>query len=321
MNKNNEIGFENKQSLDLKDPNMKDQNIKNQDMRSGFIGIVGAPNAGKSTLLNQVLGQKISITSKKPQTTRDRILGIVNRPQSQIIFIDTPGIHKSSSLLNKRIVDQAMQALEDVDVILFMVDAAARNHSAEKMIISQLEKTSKSVVLALNKIDLVKKDKVYTLVEEFSQLYDFKEIVPVSAKKDVQVDRLLNEVEALLKKGPMLYPEETFTDVSEKFMVKEIIREKVFRLTGMEIPYSSAVTVDAFDVEKRLIVIHASIHVVRDSQKGIIIGKKGSMLSKIGAKARKDIEEMVGRKVLLKLFVKVSKNWNSNQRMLDEFGY
>ncbi len=135
------------------------------------------------------------------------------------------------------------------------------------------------------------------------------------------MDRLLNEVERLLKKGPMLYPEETFTDVSEKFMVKEIIREKVFRLTGMEIPYSSAVTVDAFDVEKRLIVIHASIHVIRDSQKGIIIGKKGSMLTKIGAKARKDIEEVVGRKVLLKLFVKVSKNWNSNQRMLDEFGY
>ncbi len=292
-----------------------------KNMKSGFIGIIGAPNAGKSTLLNQVLGQKISITSKKPQTTRDRIIGIVNQPGAQIIFIDTPGIHKSTSLLNQRIVDAALQALEDVDVILFMVDAAARNYSAEKMIVSQLKNSSKSVVLALNKIDLVKKADVYGLVEEFSSLYDFKSVVPVSAKNGTQVSNLLSEIEQLLPKGPMLYPEETFTDVSEKFMVKEIIREKVFRLTGMEIPYSSAVTVDAFEVEKKLIVIHASIHVVRDSQKGIIIGKKGAMLSRIGAKARKDIEEMTGRKVLLKLFVKVSKNWNSNSRLLNEFGY
>ncbi|MCP3875461.1 MAG: GTPase Era [Desulfobacteraceae bacterium] len=292
-----------------------------KSIRSGFVGIIGAPNAGKSTLLNQVLGQKISITSKKPQTTRDRILGIVNRPSSQIIFVDTPGIHKSSNLLNKRIVDQAMLALEDVDVILFMVDADSRNYSAEKLIISQLKKTSKPVVLALNKIDLVKKAQVYSLVEEFQKLYNFKAIVPVSAKKDIQVKNILEEVEQSLAKGPRLFPEETFTDVSEKFMVKEIIREKVFRLTGMEIPYSSAVTVDSFEVEKKLIIIHASIHVIRDSQKGIIIGKKGSMLKKIGAKARKDIEQMTGQKVLLKLFVKVTKNWISNSRILNEFGY
>ncbi|WP_457553080.1 GTPase Era [Desulfobacula sp.] len=296
-------------------------NKKENNIRSGFVGIVGAPNAGKSTLLNHVLGQKISITSKKPQTTRDRILGIVNRPFSQIIFIDTPGIHRSSNLLNKRIVDQAMQALEDVDVVLFMVDAAARNFSAEKLILAQLEKTPKPIILVLNKIDLVKKAQVYTLVEEFQKRYDFKVIIPVSAKKDIQVKNLLEEVERLLDIGPRLFPEETFTDVSEKFMVKEIIREKVFRLTGMEIPYSSAVTIDDFSVEKKLIVIHASIHVIRDSQKGIIIGKKGSMLSQIGSKARKDIEEMTGQKVLLKLFVKVTKNWVDNSRILNEFGY
>ena len=290
-------------------------------MRSGFVGIIGAPNAGKSTLLNQVLGQKISITSKKPQTTRDRILGIINRPASQVIFVDTPGIHKSSSLLNQRIVDQAMQALEDVDLILFVVDSAFRNHSAEKMIISKLAKTTKPVILALNKIDLVKKADVYSLVEQFQDCHEFKAIVPICAKKNIQADRLLEEIEGGLEKGPKLFPEETFTDVSEKFMVKEIIREKVFRLTGMEIPYSSAVTVDSFEVEKRLIVIHASIHVVRDSQKGIIIGKKGGMLSRIGRDARRDIEQMTGRKILLKLFVKVSKNWNTSQRMLDEFGY
>ncbi len=291
------------------------------ETRSGFVGIIGAPNAGKSTLLNQVLGQKISITSKKPQTTRDNIIGIVNRPDSQVIFVDTPGIHKSSTLLNQRIVDQAMQALEDVEVILFMVDSVSRNYSAEKLILRRLEREVKPVVLGLNKIDLADKADVYALVEEFTALFDFKAIVPISAKKDIQVESLLQELESNLSVGPRLYPEETFTDVSEKFMVRETIREKVFRLTGMEIPYSSAVTVDAFEVEKKLIVIHASIHVVRNSQKGIIIGKKGSMLTRIGSSARKDIEEMLGSKVLLKLFVKVTKDWISNERHLSEFGY
>jgi len=294
---------------------------QDKDERSGFVGIIGAPNAGKSTLLNRVLGQKISITSKKPQTTRDRIIGIINQENAQIIFVDTPGIHKATSLLNKKIVEQAMMALEDVDVILLMVDAFSRNHSAEKIIISQLKKISKPVILALNKIDLVKKGRVYELAEQYKKLYDFDSVIPISAKKSTQVDVLLEEVEQILPKGPKLYPEETFTDVSEKFMVKEIIREKVFRLTGMEIPYSSAVTVDSYEVEKKLIVIHASIHVIRNSQKGIIIGKRGSMLKKIGEKARKDIQQMAGSKVLLKLFVKVTKNWASNERILNEFGY
>lgn len=296
-------------------------NTDEKNIRSGFVGIIGAPNAGKSTLLNQVLGQKISITSKKPQTTRDRILGIVNRPLSQIIFIDTPGIHRSKSLFNRRIVDQAILAMEDVDIILFMIDAFSRNHTAEKMILTQLKRTEKTVILALNKIDLVKKDRVYTLVEEFQKLHDFKAIVPVSAEKGVQIEDLLQVLEDSLPESPRLYPEETLTDVSERFLVKEMIREKVFRLTGMEIPYSSAVTVDSFSVEKRLIVIHASIHVIKDSQKGIIIGKKGAMLTKIGEKARKDIEEMTGKKVLLKLFVKVTHNWVENGRILSEFGY
>jgi len=294
---------------------------KKENIQSGFVGIIGAPNAGKSTLLNQVLGQKISITSKKPQTTRDRIIGIVNSPSSQIIFVDTPGIHKSTNLLNRRIVDQAMMALEDVDIILFMVDSVSRNFSAEKLIISQLTKTKKKVILALNKIDLAQKAQVFSLVNEFQKLYAFKAVIPISAKQDIQIKDLLKEVEKLLPTGPALFPEETFTDVSEKFMVKEIIREKVFRLTGMEIPYSSAVTIDSFEIERKLIVIHASIHVVRDSQKGIIIGKRGSMLSKIGSRARKDIEQLTGQKVLLKLFVKVTKNWVGNERMLSEFGY
>lgn len=290
-------------------------------MKSGFVGIIGAPNAGKSTLLNQVLGQKISITSRKPQTTRDRILGIVNRPGSQIIFVDTPGIHRSTTLLNRRIVDQALLALEDVDVILFMVDAVSRNHSAEKRILSQLQKGSKPVILALNKIDLAIKADIFRLVEEFRGIFPFRAVIPVSARENIQVENLLEEVENSLAEGERLYPEETFTDVSEKFMAGEIIREKVFRLTGMEIPYSSAVTVDSFSVEKKLIVIHASIHVARDSQKGIIIGKKGAMLTRIGSDARKDMEEMLGSKVLLKLFVKVTKDWMCRGKALDEFGY
>ncbi|MBP8829120.1 MAG: GTPase Era [Desulfobacter sp.] len=289
--------------------------------RSGFVGIIGAPNAGKSTLLNQVLGQKISITSKKPQTTRDRILGVVNRPHSQIVFLDTPGIHKSTTLLNQRIVAQAIQAMDDVDLILFMVDAASRNYASEKMIVKQFETVRKPVILALNKIDLAKKAAVYEQVETFRDMYAFETIVPVSARENIQMDLLLDELESRLPQGPPLYPEETFTDVSEKYMVSEIIREKVFRLTGMEIPYSSAVTVDSFEVEKKLIVIHASIHLVRDSQKGIVIGKNGSMLKRIGSIARKDIEQMLGSKVLLKLFVKVTPDWVSNKRHLSEFGY
>jgi GTP-binding protein Era len=292
-----------------------------KDFRSGFAAIIGAPNAGKSTLLNQVLGQKISITSKKPQTTRDRILGIVNRPGSQIVFVDTPGIHKSGTLLNQRIVDQALQAVEDVDLVLFLVDTVSCNHAAENMILARLKQAGKPVILVLNKIDLAGKKTVFERTNVLVPVFEFKAVVPISAKQNIQVDRLLDEIEIHLPTGPRLYPEDTFTDVTEKFLVKEIIREKVFRLTGMEIPYSSAVTVDAFEVEKKYIVIHASIHVVRDSQKGIIIGKKGAMLSAIGTRARKDMEEMLGRKVLLKLFVKVTKDWVSNQRILNEFGY
>lgn len=293
----------------------------NDETRSGFVAIVGAPNAGKSTLLNKVLGQKISITSKKPQTTRDRILGVVNHPGSQIVFVDTPGIHKATTLLNQKIVAQAFMAIEDVDAILFLIDVSSRKIKDENMIIHQLKKTSKPVVLGLNKIDLVKKPEILPLIDEFRDAYEFEAVIPVSAKNGVQTDELLDEVKRTLPDGPRLFPEDMLTDVSEKFLVKEMIREKIFRLTGMEIPYSSAVTVDSFKVERKLLVIHASIHVVRSSQKGIIIGKKGMMLRQIGEKSRKDIERMTGLKVLLKLFVKVTKNWASNERMLNEFGY
>ncbi|MFK5952952.1 MAG: GTPase Era [Desulfobacterium sp.] len=294
---------------------------EHSDFTSGFIAIIGAPNAGKSTLLNRIIGQKISITSKKPQTTRDRILGVVEQPLSQLVFVDTPGIHKANSLLNRKIVDQALSAVQDVDAILLLVDVTSSKEEAQTLIMEQLAKTGKPIFLALNKIDRVEKNRVLPLIEKYSVLLDFKAIIPISAKNGTNTDTLLTEIQGYLPRGPRLFPEDTLTDVSEKFIAAEMIREKVFRLTGMEIPYSIAVSVDSFKVEKKLIEIHASIHVDRNSQKGIIIGKGGAMLKKIGTQARKDIEKMTGLKVLLKLFVKVNKNWSQNEKALKEFGY
>lgn len=300
---------------------MTKSNPSTPPFRSGFIAIAGPPNAGKSTLLNQIIGEKISITSRKPQTTRDRILGVVERPASQMIFIDTPGIHHAGSLLNRKIVDQALVAIQDVDAILLVIDASVRDMKSEEIIMAALEKAGKPVILALNKTDLIATERLLPLIQTCSGLHPFEAIVPISAVKRVQLTELLDEVEKKLPQGPRLFPEDTLTDLSEKFIAGEMIREKIFRLTGMEIPYSSAVSVDSFKVEKRLIEIHASIHLDRDSQKGIVIGKGGRMLKKIGEQARKDIERLTGSKVLLKLFVKVTKNWSKNEASLRELGY
>ena len=292
-----------------------------ENFKSGFVAIAGAPNAGKSTLLNRILGQKISITSKKPQTTRDRILGISNRTGSQMIFLDTPGIHKPRGLLNEKIVEQAFRAIKDVDIILFIKDMSSRQTGDETMIIEQLKKEQKKVILALNKIDLVKKTAVYQAVDRFRNLADFAACVPISAEKGTQVPELQDEIEAVLPPGPPLFPEDTLTDASLKFLSQELVREKIFRLTGMEIPYSSAVTVDAFEEESKLVRIHATIHVARKSQKGILLGKQGGMIKQIGAKARRDIEKMTGKRVFLELFVRVTRDWNKSARHLDEMGY
>ena len=292
-----------------------------EGFKSGFAAIVGAPNAGKSTLLNRILGRKISITSKKPQTTRDRILGIANRPGSQMIFLDTPGIHKPKGLLNEKIVEQAFRTIKYVDIILFIKDMSSRQTGDETVIIEQLKKEQKKVILALNKIDLVKKREVYQTVDRFRNLADFAACVPISAEKGTQVTRLLDEIEAVLPPGPPLFPEDSLTDASLRFLSQELVREKIFRLTGMEIPYSSAVTVDAFEEEARLLRIHATIHVARKSQKGILLGKQGTMIRNIGAKARGDIEKMTGKRVFLELFVRVTRDWNKSARHLDEMGY
>ena len=302
---------------------MTDIENEKKGFKSGFVAIVGAPNVGKSTLLNQMLGEKISITSKKPQTTRNRILGIVHRSFSQLIFIDTPGIHKAKRPLNLRIVEAALSALGDVDLVLVMIDVANPDPDAEAFLVKKLKKQKQPAVLALNKIDLVAKPLLLSIMDRWTKEYAFEAIIPVSAILGDQVNEILDALEALLPEGPPLYPDEALTDMPERFIAAEMIREKVFRLTGQEIPYSTAVTVESFSEEKRgvLIKIHATIHVERASQKGMIIGKDGSRLKMIGTEARKEIERMVGTKVFLKLFVRVHKNWSKDTKALRKLGY
>lgn len=287
------------------------------------MAILGAPNAGKSTLLNQILGQKISITSKKPQTTRNRILGILNRPSAQLVFIDTPGVHKATDPLNIRIVETALSSLGDVDVVLVIIDVARSDPTSEGLMVRKIKAGKKPVVLALNKIDLIPKTDLLPIIDRWSMVTSFGDIIPISAEKGTQVDRLLASLETLLPFGPPFFPDDIVTDLPERFIASEMIREKVFRLTGEEIPYATAVAVEAFKEEKKgsLVRIHATIHVERDSQKGIIIGKGGRMLKSIGETSRREIERFLGVKVFLKLFVRVQKNWSKDTRALRKFGY
>jgi GTPase len=294
-----------------------------KNFKAGMVTIVGAPNAGKSTLLNRILGQKISITSKKPQTTRNRIVGLLNHPHAQLVFLDTPGVHRAAGPLNERIVEVALSTLNDADAILMLADAAVPSPPAEDYLAEKLAATTRPKVLALNKIDLLDKPALLELIDQWSHRLDFKAIVPVSATHGTQVDALVAALIGLMPAGPPLYPPEDLTDMPERFIAAEMIREKVFRLTGQEIPYASAVTVDAFTEEKqgRLIRILATIHVERESQKGIVIGKQGRKLKEIGEAARTEIERMVGCQVFLKLFVRVQKNWSKDPKALQRFGY
>jgi GTP-binding protein Era len=290
--------------------------------RSGFVLILGAPNVGKSTLLNHVLGEKISITSNKAQTTRNRVLGVLHRPGTQFVFLDTPGVHRAEKELNVRMVDVALGALSDADVILFMLDLTHPDPESEALVARRLESRKKPVVLALNKVDAVAKERVLPVIDRWRTAHDFAAVVPVSAKTGVQVDALLDEMAALLPEGPPYFPEDAITDMPERFIVAEMVREKVFRLTGQEIPYAAAVTIDAFDEsDPALVRIDATIHVERDSQKGMVIGKGGKKLRQIGEAAREDIARMLGAKVFLKLFVRVQKNWSRDTRALRRFGY
>jgi GTP-binding protein Era len=302
---------------------MTDKNQPYSDFRSGYIAIAGTPNAGKSTLLNRMLGQKISITSKKPQTTRNRILGVLHRPDAQMIFFDTPGVFHAKDKLNTRIVDTAFAAVADADLILVVIDVALPDIEAERFLVKRLQDQSKPVVLALNKIDLVEKSGLLESIEEWAETYPFREVVPISAKNGIQVNELIRAMVSALPQGAPYFPEDTLTDVSEGFLVAELIREQVFRLTGEEIPYATAVTVDAFKEKNRgnQVKIEATIHLERDSQKGIVIGKKGSKLKQIGIRSREQIEHMLGTKVYLKLFVRVQKNWRKDTKAIRRFGY
>jgi GTP-binding protein Era len=248
---------------------------------------------------------------------------VVHRPSSQLIFIDTPGIHKAKGPLNIRIVDAALSALGNVDIVLIMMDAAYPDPESEAFIVKKLEKIKQPSILVLNKIDLVKKPDLLAIMDKWAKEYPFKDIIPVSAILGDQIDELVEAMELLLPEGPPYYPENTITDMPERFIAAEMIREKVFRLTGQEIPYATAVTVTSFSEGKNggLIKIHATIHVERGSQKGMIIGKNGSKLKMIGMEARKEIERMVGARVYLKLFVRVQKNWSKDTKALRRFGY
>jgi len=293
------------------------------DFKSGFVAIVGAPNVGKSTLLNRLLGGKVSITSKKPQTTRNRVLGIVQRPTSQIIFLDTPGIFSTSNRFNIRLVETALSVLGDVDIALLMIDVSKPDPGSEQLVVKKLKNQKKPVILAFNKIDIVERPMLLSKIDAWAKQFSFKAIIPISAKHGTQMEALLRAMEVSLPKGPQYFPKDLITDMPEKFIAAEMVREKVFRLTGQEIPYATAVTIDSFSEDKKqsLAKIYASIHVERDSQKGIVIGKKGIKLKKIGEAARIEIERMMGCRVFLKLFVRVEKNWSKDMKALRRFGY
>ena len=290
--------------------------------RSGYIAIIGRPNVGKSTLLNSFLGEKVAIVSPKPQTTRNRITGIRTKENSQIVFLDTPGIHQGHSLINRRMVDTALHTLDEVDGVLWLLDAHERIKQEKERIAETLRGVETPVLILLNKIDLVSKGKLLPLMERSAQLLPGKEIVPVSARIGDGVELVLDMVEKWLPEGSPFFTDGEYTDQSERFLASEIVREKVFVLTREEIPYGVAVTIDEFTEksDKNLIVIAATIHTERDSHKGILIGKRGAMLKEIGQQARQELETLLGCRIFLELFVRVDPGWTQNPNLLTEMG-
>ena len=282
--------------------------------KSGFVVIIGLPNVGKSTLLNQLLGTKVSIVSPKPQTTRFNIKGVLTRDNFQIIFVDTPGIHDAKSLFNQLMVKEALNALQEVDIILWVMDVTHRIPEEEK-ILDLIKKANKPTILVLNKIDLIKKQELLPIIDYFSKLHEFHAIIPISALKNDGLDRVLNELIKLLPEGPFYYESHQVTDLPLNLLIAEIIREKIFLLTYQEIPYSTAVKVEEIkeEPEKNLLYIQATIFIERDSQKGIIIGKGGRMLKKIGTLAREELEFLLGKKIYLDLWVKALKDWRERE--------
>ena len=300
----------------------KHKDVGAAPFRSGYIAIIGRPNVGKSTLLNQILGEKVAIVSPRPQTTRNRITGIRTTATSQIVFLDTPGIHRGHSMINRRLVDTALQTLDEVDGVVWLLDAHDRIKQEEERIAETLRGVETPVLILINKIDLVSKGKLLPLMERCAQLLPGKEIVPVSALKGDGVPIVLEIVEKWLAEGEPFFTGGEYTDQTERFLASEIIREKIFNLTREEIPYGVAVTIDEFTEkeEKHLIVISATIHTERDSHKGILIGKRGVMLKEIGQRARAELEKIFACRIFLELFIRVDPDWTQNPNLLTEMG-
>ncbi|NIQ39956.1 MAG: GTPase Era [Proteobacteria bacterium] len=294
-----------------------------KSFKSGFISILGKPNVGKSTLLNRILGEKIAIISDRPQTTRSRILGITNLENAQLVFYDTPGIHRPRSRLHDSMVHKAIQTGKDADIILLMTEGQRPQIEADKAILKSLRPTPAPIFLIINKIDLVKKATILSIIDTYRDLHPFQEIVPLSALQGDGVDVLLETIQKHLPEGPQYFPEDMTTDQSERFLAAEMIREKIFQHTHQEIPYSVGVTIESFkdDPKKKLLSISAVIFVEKKSQKAILIGKSGRMLKKIGSQARREMELFFRTHVFLQLWVKVVKDWIDNPKLLDEMGY
>lgn len=292
-----------------------------ENFKSGFATLIGRPNVGKSTLMNYLIGQKIAITSNKPQTTRNRIQTVLTTEEGQIIFVDTPGIHKAKNKLGEYMVNIAERTLNEVDVVLWLVEPSTFIGAGEKHIAQQLERVNTPVILVINKVDSVKKEEVFASIAAYKDLYDFAEIVPVSARSGENTRELLKEIFKYLPYGPQFYDEDTVTDQPERQIVAELIREKALHCLNEEIPHGIAVTIERMQKTRKLTHIDATIICERDSHKGIIIGKQGNMLKKIGSTARYEIEKMLECQVNLKLWVKVKKDWRDSEYLMKNFGY
>ncbi len=292
-----------------------------KEFRSGFVAIVGRPNAGKSTLVNRLVGQKIAIVTSKPQTTRNRIQGIVTKPQGQIVFIDTPGVHEANSALGRQMMQEVAAALEGIDVLLLMVDASSPHAHVDELLLEKAKRFRGKTILALNKVDRLPKPKLLPLIESFAKAFEFSAIVPISALRGAGCEELLDEILKQLPEGEPYFPEDQVTDQPERFLAAEVIREKAIQLMYHEVPYALAVVVEKYEETPKLLRIEALMNVERDSQKKILIGHKGEMLKKIGTEARKELEVILGSKIYLGLFVKVAPDWRENPQKVRELDW